>query len=320
MDLPIVKSIRRKTDVKVVEVGRKLLKKQKRRGKVKLSSKNDATVIRSKPSNFSRLIKSNLQQIGEITAITKDRLILNPREKSGPTANLQLGLFASGRKSKSVSRGPSTSQPKLKKSQDQKDENLGHSSPISPIEGGPRRKIFQGWDGGKNLFDGQVEGGRGEATSLKGSRALTEAANDERLKYDSGFDPAQVRVMNSLLDDLLAFKLKQFPRVESLNVKLCNEVCDAFKRFRVDDMTLESFVNSKEIMKVGEKLKVDESPKFKVEQKVDFLKPIATTPEFCGSKQQQKKCRRSLFQSTTPPRERSSSGNHLADKNFENRH
>jgi hypothetical protein len=102
--------------------------------------------------------------------------------------------------------------------------------------------------------------------------------------------------MNSLLDDLLAFKLKQFPRVESLNVKLCNEVCDAFKRFRVDDMTLESFVNSKEIMKVGEKLKVDESPKFKVEQKVDFLKPIATTPEFCGSKQQQKKCRRSLFQ------------------------
>ncbi len=50
MDLPIVKSIRRKTDVKVVEVGRKLLKKQKRRGKVKLSSKNDATVNFLSPS------------------------------------------------------------------------------------------------------------------------------------------------------------------------------------------------------------------------------------------------------------------------------
>ncbi len=168
------------------------------------------------------------------------------------------------------------------------------------------------------MFDGQVERGHGEATSRKGSQALTEAEDDMRLNYASGFDPAQVGVMNSLLDDLLEFKLKQFPRVESLNVKLCTEVCDAFRRFHVDDMTLESFVNSKEILKIGETLKVDESPKFKAEQKVRFLKPITTTPEFCGSNQQQKKGRRSLFQSTTPPRESSSSGNRLSDNDLEN--
>jgi hypothetical protein len=61
MDLPIVKSIRRKTDVKVVEVGRKLLKKQKRRGKVKLSPKNDATVNFLSPSMMPK------DRVGQLT-------------------------------------------------------------------------------------------------------------------------------------------------------------------------------------------------------------------------------------------------------------